>query len=207
MPVNLVPVDAFAANFQAAADGDPVSQATEVNVMQEYADAVTYLRNRLFAGTLNVACQSPALVTGAAGLFFFEAGTSSVGQRWRTAFDTAGSIHWPVQLPPVGRITAVNVITQGNGAHAAPPATLATVNLYRVRSTAGSAVAVATVVTETDTNNAATIDTVHAWAVTAINETIDPLSYYVLVFNNESGANARPNTTIHRIGLTIALPT
>ena len=64
MPVNLVPVDVFAANFQAAADGDPVSQATSVNILQEVADALTYLRNRAQYGTMNVALGQPVLQTG-----------------------------------------------------------------------------------------------------------------------------------------------
>ncbi len=46
MPVNITPTDVFPAVVQEAADGDNVSQATRTNIIQEYADADNYLRNR-----------------------------------------------------------------------------------------------------------------------------------------------------------------
>ena len=201
MPVNLVPVDVFAANFQAAADGDPVSQATSVNILQEVADALTYLRNRAQYGTMNVALGQPVLQTG--GVFNFDSGVGTTGHRWRTLTNGVGAIRWIPQLPPLGRITGINVVSEGAGHGGVVAAVLATVQFFRIRQ----GVALTLLVTETDNGNAGTIDTVHSWAVTAINEPIDPLAHYLVVFNNENGANSQANTTIQRIALSIALPT
>jgi len=45
MPANLTPVASWPTNLQVEADGDPVNQTTGTDVMQEYADALTLLRN------------------------------------------------------------------------------------------------------------------------------------------------------------------
>jgi hypothetical protein len=47
MPVNITPVDAWPTNLQVVQDGDNVSQAQRTVVMQDYADAATFLRNRV----------------------------------------------------------------------------------------------------------------------------------------------------------------
>lgn len=49
MPSNLTPVDTWPSAFEVQINGDPVSGTTTLDVMQEYADAATFLRNRVWA--------------------------------------------------------------------------------------------------------------------------------------------------------------
>lgn len=70
MPANLTPVDAFPAALQAIIDGDPVDQVTRVAVMQAYADAATFLRNRVKGAAVRnvqvpITTNDPAGVNGA----------------------------------------------------------------------------------------------------------------------------------------------
>jgi len=202
MPANLVPVDTWPANFQVAADGDAVSQATRTNVMQEYADAHTYLRNR-----------SPAAVAGNYQIPIAPTNQPAAGWVQRWAWDIAGPNGWTnisvagvdeIQIPlPALKdcsFSSVSMVLHGDGAGAGPHVgavgTMPLLSLYKID---GAGAAGTTLVgSQIDTTVApATYDVLHTVTYTpGAPQTIDETTQYALSIRGEAGANSIANALI-----------
>jgi len=223
MPVIIAPVDAYPANFTTFADGDAVSQANFVGSMQEFADAITYLRNRTLPAvpfTLAVGLGAPAGMTfnGSAVEpptrpvsdypFLFDSGT----MLWAEAKATpaiVNSISWALDLEaalPAGsgpfQITGaecwtINVTGHGGLTPAAPQS----VSIDYRQPSVGPALQ--NVVSFSDGSAAAVLDTLHAFSSAPLTHAMLSGARYYISYTSETGANAAPDTQLHGMFLTI----
>lgn len=196
MPVNIVPVDTFAANFQAAADGDAVSQAIRVGVMQEYADALTYLRNRSIEA-LGGVFQVPIAPVG-----LYYAAAAWV-QRWGwdpvnnglVNHSVAGVDEIAIPIPPLidTSFSDITIRVDGDagsgGPHVGLPASMPRITLYRLDATAGTLTNVGNQVDPSAGIGA--YDVIHSITYTpGAAQIIDSDTSYFLSVRGESGANS-----------------
>jgi len=205
MPVIIAPVDAYPANFTTFADGDAVSQANFVNSMQEFADAITYLRNRTLPAvpfTLSQPLGGPAGQTGAA--FVYTVAT----RLWNESAGAGDSITWAADFGvalPAGsgpfQITGAECWTINVTGHIGLPAVPQSVSIdYRQPS---SGPALQNVVSFSDGSAAAVLDTLHAFNSAPLAHPIVSGASYSVTYTGESGANAQPGTDLHGIFFTI----
>jgi hypothetical protein len=208
MPVIITPVDAYPASFTTFADGDAVSQANFVQNMQEFADALTYLRNRTVpAGSLviSAALGGPGGSTGAG--FSYDPTTGLWAQG--LAPGVPDVIRWGVDLgavlPTAGpfQVSAIEAWTINVSGHGGlDPATPQTIRLDYHQPASGS-VALQNVVTVADPSPAATLDTLHSFGVSGLTHDIQPGASYSIAWECEAGLNAAPDTQLHAFNITI----
>jgi hypothetical protein len=103
----------------------------------------------------------------------------------QTDVTSAGGLKFPLEpLPPGAKIISVKARFAGTG-HSALPATLPKITLYEVEDLTDTEV-----VTATDAPaNVAAYEVLHTLSATA-NVVVDPLKYYHVKFEGETGANA-----------------
>lgn len=205
MPVIIAPVDAYPANFTTLADGDAVSQANFVNSMQEFADAITYLRNRTVPAvplTMSVALGGPGGTNGAGFAYDVLSGL------WVTNAATPATIRWGIDfgaaLPAGGpfQITGIAAWTININVHAGVPIIQQAIQLDYHNPASGSA-ALQNVATFSDTSAAPDLDVLHSFGVTGLAHTIISGASYSIAWDGESGGPAQPDTQLHAITITI----
>jgi len=200
MPVIIAPVDAYPANFTTFADGDAVNQANFANNMQEFADAIAYLRNRTLPAvpfTLSQPLGGPAGQTGAAFAY------NSTTKLWRETLAAGDTITWGADLgatlPAGGPFRIVSVtcwtrcVTHPAGA---PPVPAQAISLDYHDPAGGSAIA-QNVTSFSDPSNGADLATLHSFGSGVIAHTIVAGGSYSVTYTSEIGAG--PDTDIHAI--------
>jgi hypothetical protein len=199
MPVNLVPVDTKPANVQAAADGDAVSQAIRTVVMQDYADWLTWITNRIgaaAAGDFQVPLIPNALYP-AAWVARWAWDTANNGL---VNFNVGGVDEINIPLPAMKGTTfsAVTLTVDGDangvGPHAALPV-LPRITLWRQDAGAGTLVNVGNAVD----SSAAVVnyEALHTIVFTpGAAQTVDEDNQYQLSIRGESGVNAIANALV-----------
>lgn len=213
MPVNITPLDIFPANFQIAADGDNVSQAIRSNVMQEYADAANFLKNRsASASESNLqAAISNAVVQNENTRFTLAFGLGAPDYTWlQSSITDAGGLHF--MLPPLFGVEITNVVARvhgdgaGTGTHAGLPATMPDVTLFELNSDDGASGNVSSLGTQADVSaNVAAYETLHDINLSGLSTAAagDDLIHVVRV-RGEAGANSLVNRLVlYRIYLTL----
>jgi len=206
MPVIIAPVDAYPANFTTFADGDAVSQANFVNSMQEFADAITYLRNRTVPATPFV---SPLAMGGEAGQTGAAYSYNMVSKLWAETLGAGDSITWAVDFGPAlpagsgpFQITSIDCWTINNAGHGGlSPAAGQSLSLDYHQPSSG--VALQNVASFSDASAGAVLDTLHAFGSGALAHPIVSGASYSVTYTGESGANAQPDTDLHGIFFTI----
>lgn len=206
MTTVITPVDSFPANFLEIADGEAVSQASRTLVIQPYADAATFLRNRAAPAAgfrVPLSMNQPAF-DGVTGDWTFN-DTLNV---WT---DSGGGVaggetaKWSVVFPfiavgaanawRIDTMTAWTINVTGHGG--LTPAVAQVCSLFFVDP--NNAVARTSVATITDPSAAAILDTLHSFSVGSIAHSLRDGAQYWLEFQAESGANAQPDTQIHAV--------
>jgi hypothetical protein len=205
MPVNIIPVDVYPANFTTFADGDAVSQANFVNSMQEFADAITYLRNRTVPAVPFAYAQPLGAPAGPIGTF-------SVGgafvytmatQLWNESAGAGDSITWATDFGGVlpvggGPFQIVEILCWTiNAAHLAGPTPVPaqTVSLDYHDPAGGSAL-LQNVTSFSDPSNGTDLATLHSFSSGAIAHTVLPGASYAVTY---TGENLQPGADIHAI--------
>jgi len=212
MPVIITPVDIFPANFQIAADGDNVSQAIRSNVMQEYADAANFLKNRsASASESNLqAALSNAIVQNENTRFTLAFGLGAPNYTWiQSNITDAGGIHF--MIPPLFGVEITDVVARvhgdgaGTGTHAALPGTVPEVALLELDTDDGGTGNVSTLGTQSDVSaSKAAYETLHDITLTGLNAVADDNLIHVVRFRGEAGANALVDRLVlYRIYLTL----
>ena len=207
MPVIITPVDLYPAAFTTIADGDAISQANFVQNMQEFADAITYLRNRTIpSGSLviSAALGGPGGSTG--GAFTYDAPSGL----WSEAGGAGlpGIIRWGVDLAavlPSGgpfQVSAIDAWTIAPGGHGGlDPAAPQAIRLDYHNPASGT-LTLQNVSTTLDPSPAATLDTLHSFGASGIAHSILPGASYSIAWVCESGANSAA-TDLHAVNITI----
>lgn len=215
MTVILTPTDIYPADFNAAADGDNVSQATRVTVMQEYADALNHFRNRIpgtgTAPTITVPLIN-MLINGAAGV-------GIVNTEW--AWDPGGltgtpAAHWQqrnvASAHPIyigldlefihGRtLTGWALRCHGGliGGHAGWPVAIApTAGILKSNPATGAdgesnRLGAGLITDPAVAVSQAAYEQLHTFGETGLTEVIDSTTQYMLEVIGEEGANAEIN--------------
>jgi hypothetical protein len=208
MPVIISPVDAYPASFTTFADGDAVSQANFVQNMQEFADALTYLRNRTVpAGSLVISAALGGPGGTAGGTFTYDAALA-LWSGPSPAPALPASITWGLDLGavlPAGgpfQVSEIEAWTISTTTHGGlDPATPQGIRLD-YRDPASGSTALQNVVIQLDPSPAATLDTLHSFSASGLGHSIVPGASYSIRWICESGANAQP-TDIHAFNITI----
>ena len=204
MTAALVPVSTYPASLLVAADGDAVSQATQTAVLQPYADAITYLRDRVIptAGlTIPAILHEPAS-NGGPGSFVWG------GTGWQETAGAGDIAVWPVAIMPtrtgaavtwtLTRVFLYTINLTGHGG--ADPTNGQEIQLnYTVAST-GAAV---NVVTFADPSAAAALDALHMFSSGALAHNLVDDVTYTLTYTGESAGGAQPDTLITGIFFTV----
>ena len=198
MTAALVPVSTYPVSLLVASDGDLVGNATRVAVMQTYADAITYIRDRTLPAvgglTIPAVLHEPAS-NGGPGSFVW------AGTGWQETAGAGDIAVWPVALMPTRtgasvtwdliRVFLYTINLTGHGGN--PPAVEQEVKLdYSVASTG----AVVNVVTFSDPAGAAALDAIHMFSSGALAHSLVDDVTYTLTYTGESGLNAQPDTLI-----------
>jgi len=208
MPVIITPVDAWPASFTTFADGDAVNQANFVNNSQEVADALTYLRNRTVpAGPLVISAALGGPGGSVGGVFAYDPTAALWSETSAPALP--GLIRWGIDfgaiLPTGGpfQVTAIEAWTINTAGHGGlNPASPQAIRLDYHDPSSGS-VALQNVATVLDPSPAATLDTLHSFAVSGLTHTILPSASYSIGWVCEAGANAAINTELHAFNITL----
>lgn len=200
MPTPIIPVDAYPASFTIAADGEAVSQAIRADVMQEYADAITYVRNRTV----------PLIQTweiSGGGLIHQSTPATYVGRAdggWQDVTGAGDFAIWKIPMPvvPAGaiwKITNVDVWTINVTGHGAPvPASTQSCEILRTNAAAGQFGA--TIVGPfSDPSAGAALDVDHRFSSGAISVNLNPAEQWYLKYTGESGLNSAPDTVVRQV--------
>lgn len=199
MPTNLVPVDTLPANLTIASDGEAVSEATRLLVMQDYADYLLYIRTRtLPPGGITVPAILPEPASnGGPGSFVWVPGVGC----WNENVGAGDVAEWPVAIMPTQtgagvtwQITLVTIWTINDAGHGGlDPAVDQNLSLDYTDPTTGG---ITNVMAVSDPAAAAGLDVIHSFGSGALTHSLLDNVTYTLTYTGESGANAQADTRI-----------
>lgn len=203
MPVGLTPVDTWPSSFEAAQDGDEVNQLTDVDVMQEYADAATYLRNRSAPNggvTVTVMLDQP-IATETASITSW-----SVADGWVEANGNGDSTWWAIPplilAPQAGGVWEIDQVTFYTSNKTTPygsaPSGSNRQNVTLQKGDLTSAGGVSDLVQFFDgAASAAALNAFHGWSSSSgLGFAYDPSTKWVLKYQACKGASATPDSSI-----------
>lgn len=188
MTVPITPVNAFGASLVIPADGEPANSASILQYVQEIANRIEYVRQRVPGATqigspinLRVPLQGFAITPANwanANAPFYNVTVNTSTELW---------LPLPALAPGV-QIRSYQVTINPIGGHAGMPATKPQVRLFRQPNNT----LIGTTVSSTVDPSAilGTYETYHDIAGTGLTEVIATGFQYYLVFRNEFGANA-----------------
>ncbi len=210
MTTVVVGVDTYPANFLEIADGEAVSQASRTTVIQPYADASTFLRNRAAPSAgfrVPMVMAQPAW----AGASTFATAHWTFNDTNNTWVDSGGGVaggqtaKWSVVFPfiavgganawRIDSMTAWTINVTGHGGSGPAVAQVCSLHYVDPNDAAGRTL----VSTITDPSAAAVLDTLHSFGIGSIAHSLRDGAQYWLEFTAENGANAQPDTEIHAV--------
>lgn len=197
MPQDIVGADLWTVTVQCAADGDAVNGASQVLMAQDLTDRTKYLRAKTIGayGTAPLR-HVPIGASPSVNNFAFNPPSGGISFSWyQTA--TGGLADYVGFFLPIvaltGRLTSVEARVEGDlvagGPHAALPAVLPTLSLYRQDRLGGTSGLVATTTDTSATKEA--YDALHLIRLLSLAEPIgDNITWWVRL-TGEGGAGAQ----------------
>lgn len=190
MTVPITPVNAFGASLVIPADGEPANSASILQYVQELANRVEYVRQRVPGATpigapINLRVPLLGLPVTPANWSWFASG----GPFYQTTVNTPQEIYLPLpSLVPGVQIRGYQVTINPAGAHAGMPGAKPQVRLFRQPNNTLIGNTVSTTVDPSAILG--TYETYHDIAGTGLTEVVASGFQYYLIFRNEFGANA-----------------
>lgn len=203
MPLFLTPTDTYPTGLQAAADGDNISQLTRVDVMQEYADALNHLKNRVpGAGTGSRTISLPLAASYNADARFTPNVNGPDLNGWlQTDITTQGLLGFflPSWMLGVGTLTEVHLNVHGHGGtgtvHSALPASMPGFTLSSWQRTGDGGSGAVTVANVTDSSvDETAYETDHLISATGLSVSLDNVTSFYLAARGEASTNSQANT-------------
>lgn len=190
MPQTVTPIGTWPSSFSAHADGDLVDGAGWLARIQDYANALQYLKDKANGLSVNDRVYCPFIAPGqSAGALRFA--WNGVGQN-QIDVTSAGRLDFDLPLPKgATTIQGIVLILQGGagGAHTALPATLPTLELYRFPEAGGAPVSVSGPHADLSATFAA-YDAAHVISASALAHAIVAQNRYIMKVTGETGAGS-----------------
>lgn len=202
MPTTITPVDTYPASFTEAADGESVNQATRTNVIQEYADAINFLKNRI-PGVGGVVTQRKLFIPlGTAPQYKDITGATVNYQRQSSGgllqqVVSPDTLHFSVPHIPGAKFSELVCALDGDiaGTHAGNVGTPPFIELRRASDDYGHTI----IASASDPNASplvAAYDQEHTFNTTFTQQTMNDTNRFIVTYKGEGGANAQTNGTI-----------